>query len=216
MVKLFSSTHTYKHPWSTVTSAFWRKYPNPLYPHVQEVDCFNRSLSNGNLTTQRIITATTSFPSFLRAVGAPTLAFGVEQSVVNAANQTLELRSRNVTGSGFMVVEETCTYMPHPDNPEWTLYRQEAEIDATAPVFKSHFEQHGVSRLQQQAQKGLEVMEGLCELVAQEVNSIGDLVQHEMEQLGHLFEFEPASAESASSSTPSQTQHKPPRSGSSS
>ena len=109
----------YRHPWTTVTSAFWRKYPNPLYPHVQEVDTFHRELKDGNLTTQRIITATTSFPSFLRAVGAPTLAFGVEQSTVNAQTQTLELRSRNVTGSGFMVVEETCTYEVHPDNPEW-------------------------------------------------------------------------------------------------
>ena len=82
-----------------------------------------------------------------------------------------------------------------------TIYRQEAEIDATAPVFKSHFEQHGVSRLQQQAVKGLEVMEELCEMVAQEVNSIGDLVQHEMEHLSHLFE--PAAAESHREDTPS-------------
>jgi len=42
--KLFSTEHTYRHPWSHVTSAFWRKYPNPLATHVKEIDCYDRKL----------------------------------------------------------------------------------------------------------------------------------------------------------------------------
>jgi len=44
MPKLFSTEHTYRHPWSHVTSAFWRKYPNPLATHVKEIDCYDRKL----------------------------------------------------------------------------------------------------------------------------------------------------------------------------
>ncbi len=42
MVQWLTREHTYTHPWERVTLAFWRKYPNPLSPHVKEIDILNR------------------------------------------------------------------------------------------------------------------------------------------------------------------------------
>ena len=44
MVRLFSTEHTFSHPFSRVSSAFWRKYPNDNAPHVQAIDCYERKI----------------------------------------------------------------------------------------------------------------------------------------------------------------------------
>eukprot|EP00474_Spongospora_subterranea_P010329 CRZ10787.1 hypothetical protein [Spongospora subterranea] len=190
MVRLFENKHTYKHPWTTVSSAFWKKYPNPAYPHVQEIDCFERFLNpkTGDLVTRRLITADTNFPSFLNSLGAPRSAYGIEESTVNSGDKKLVLKSRNLTGSEFVVVEETCTYSQHPDNPDWTVYTQQATITGTAPVFPSRFESHGLSRLQTQAKDGLEVMEKICQNMTAEVELFATEAMSELESLVHDVE----------------------------
>lgn len=85
--------------------------------------------------------------------------------------------NRGAFRADFLVVEEVCTYEAHPDNPDWTIYKQKATIKGTAPLFSSSFESHGLSRLQQQAKDGLLVMEKLCEDFAHEaINEIEMLV----------------------------------------
>ena len=44
MVRLFSTEHTFSHPFSRVSSAFWRKYPNENAPHVQAIDTYERKI----------------------------------------------------------------------------------------------------------------------------------------------------------------------------
>ena len=44
MVRLFSTEHTFSHPFSRVSSAFWRKYPNDNAPHVQAIDTYERKI----------------------------------------------------------------------------------------------------------------------------------------------------------------------------
>ncbi len=61
-----------RHPWGTVTLAFWRKYPNKFSEHVKAIDTFERSFdpATGTLTTYRLITAETALPAWLAAVRA--------------------------------------------------------------------------------------------------------------------------------------------------
>lgn len=44
MVKLFNKEHTFQHPFHCVTSAFFRKYPNPLSPQLKIIDTFDRRI----------------------------------------------------------------------------------------------------------------------------------------------------------------------------
>lgn len=91
-----------------------------------------------------------------------------EHSIVDPVSKTMVLKSRNVTCSNLMIVEETCTYRPHPENPNWTSYKIEAKISAFAPFLSHRLEQHSLSNISSQAQKGLRVMESLCDMVSQE------------------------------------------------
>jgi len=179
MVKLFCIEHVFRHSWKTVTSAFWRKYPNPLADHVREVDCYDRKVdpATGVLITNRIITCRGNF-AWLQAVGIPNIGYTAETTVVDPESKRMIVKSRNITGSSLVVVEETCHYSPHPDNEEWTSYRQEAKITAFMPLFWSRFENYSLANLHEKSALGLQAIEKLSQRIQAEgeeaVNSLID------------------------------------------
>jgi len=171
MVKLFSQSHTYLHPWNNVTSAFWRKYPNPLAPQVIEVDCYDRSLDvkSGDLTTRRIVTCEIGgLPDWMSQIGVSNRIFCYETTVVNAERQEMVVKSRNLTMSSVMLIEETCAYKSHPSNANWTQYSQEARISAFFPLLSSRLESFTHTCLSSKAIKGLEAIEFLCQRIHKE------------------------------------------------
>lgn len=74
--------------------------------------------------------------------------------------------TRNVTLKDFVDVEEKCSYVPHPENPGWTLFRQETSITcASMPALKSmaeKIEQKCAEKFQQNSARGREVVESVC------------------------------------------------------
>jgi hypothetical protein len=163
-MKLFAAEHVYRHNWGTVTTAFWRKYPNQYSEHVKEVDCFKRELDEktGDMTSSRLIACETALPNWVTALGLRPFAYAYEETVCNAREQRMEVRSRNLTGSSCMVVEEVCTYERHPSNPNWTLYKQEARISAFMPFVTSRLENYSFASMAAKSRQGVEVMEQLC------------------------------------------------------
>ena len=49
----------------------------------------------------------------------PNHVFMLEETVVDPANKLLQLKSKNISLSQIMQMEETCTYKPHKDNSMW-------------------------------------------------------------------------------------------------
>jgi len=86
MVKIFATNYTYRHPWETVTSTFWRKYPNPLAPHVKQIDCYERSLDSlsGTFSTSRLVACESVLPDWVTALGVSNRFYGYEVTSVNA------------------------------------------------------------------------------------------------------------------------------------
>jgi hypothetical protein len=189
-MKLFANNHTYKHPWAHVTSAFWRKYPNPLATHVKQIDVYDRSLDpeTGNLVINRLIQIESVLPAWVSAVGLPTTAFVCETSVVNAESKEMVVKSRNISGSSLMVVEETCTYTPHQHHPSWTNYTQEARITAFLPMFSSSVESFSLNSMHAKSKQGLEAIEILCQRVASDglesIHSLSDTFNAFVHKLG--------------------------------
>lgn len=178
MVKLFSKSHTYEHSWGNVSSAFWRKYPNPLAPHVKEIDCISRSVDeHGQFISHRILTARAPVPDWVFALGVSPFVIGMERAVVNADTQSLIIQSCNVTGSSVMTVEETCIYEQHPDNKDHTLYTQEARVTSFLPwLAASSLEKHSISTFHTSSQQGLRSIECLCQQVeAEGISSLQSL-----------------------------------------
>ncbi|CAG2164015.1 unnamed protein product [Oppiella nova] len=55
-MKIWTSEHTFSHPWHTVVQAVWRKYPNPMNPAVVGIDVIDRDIGpTGVMRTHRLI-----------------------------------------------------------------------------------------------------------------------------------------------------------------
>ena len=260
MVKLFSTEHTFAHPFSRVSSAFWRKYPNDNAAHVQAIDCYDRRMihiggpageaeeqrqpdlqpqlpavdhpslhvgqsaalpssppsaspspsssslsssassspfpsssspssssstsssssppsstyaSSSVLVSNRVISCYTALPVWLNKLGVSNHAYAIETSVVNPTTREMVVRSRNLTGSSFMVMEETCTYTANAHNPLHTDYRQTAKISSFLPMFASKFEAFTLNSMSKKSQEGLETIERLCQRMREEVREEG-------------------------------------------
>jgi len=169
MVKLFSTEHTFPHPFNRVTSAWMNKYPNEAAAHVKAIDITDRRIDEeGRLITNRIISCESALPSWLRAAGLPQQCYVAESSVVDPISHTMVVKSSNLSGSSIMVVEETCTYQQAKSNPKATFYRQEAKITAFLPFVAAKFENYSFANMQSKSSEGLAVVERLCKRIEQE------------------------------------------------
>lgn len=58
------------HPWETVATAAWRKYPNPHNPAVIGTDVIERTVVDGVLHTHRLVSSNWYFPKWAQAVSS--------------------------------------------------------------------------------------------------------------------------------------------------
>jgi len=181
MVQFLNRDHIYDHPWFRVTTAFWRKYPNPLSPHVIDIDILNRHMDEqGRLHTTRLITCKGHVPDWIsKAVGGKNWCFVLERSVVDLKNQTLVMKSRNISYENLIQVHETCTYDTFANKNEEeeenssvstskTRFTQQAKIVVPIWGFSDKVENLTLDNFHKNAKKGLEVMECLCNNIKQE------------------------------------------------
>jgi hypothetical protein len=197
MVHTFSVVHTFPYPFSVVSLAFWRKYPNVQAPHVKQIDIYDRKLikipratteelvqneevkysenaaaaaSNPTeldtcLVTNRIIGCESALPSWMTSLGISSSAFAVETTIVNPRTKEMVVKSRNLTGSSLMIVEESCIYRPSKADPNHTEYSQTAKISAFLPFFSQKCEQYSFQSMTAKSQNGLQTIENICEKI---------------------------------------------------
>jgi len=171
--------HTFKHEWKEIALASWRKYPCASRPDILSVDIIRRQFDPKTqiLSSTRLLTNKSQLPSFINyMVGERAdVAFCVEESEVDPVNKKMVLRGRNLTFSKFITVEETCTYTPSPENPEWTSFKQEVTIKV-APYEKlssvtSYIEDFSINKFTENAQKGQHIMEQTIAKLRQEAEA---------------------------------------------
>ncbi|XP_011693459.1 PREDICTED: protein slowmo isoform X2 [Wasmannia auropunctata] len=126
-MKIWTSEHTFDHPWETVAQAAWRKYPNPMVPSVIGADVIDREVVNGVLRTHRLVVSTQwGFPKWTQA-----LTFG-----------------------NYIAVDEAVRYTPHPDDPTKTLLTQEAVVTVRGVPLTNYMEDLLASKISFNASKG--------------------------------------------------------------
>eukprot|EP00823_Brevimastigomonas_motovehiculus_P009201 TRINITY_DN8863_c0_g1_i1.p1 TRINITY_DN8863_c0_g1~~TRINITY_DN8863_c0_g1_i1.p1 ORF type:complete len:210 (+),score=47.31 TRINITY_DN8863_c0_g1_i1:110-739(+) len=163
MVKWFARNYTLRHPWETASAAFWRKYPNPDAEHVHEADTFDRKIdTEGNLQLRRFYTLAFPLPDWLQSMAGPKY-HAADIVTVNPKERSLVLKSRNLSFSSFLTIEETCTYTPDANDPQLTNYRHEARITSFLPFLAGKLETFSQNGFTQKSKKGLEAIETLCE-----------------------------------------------------
>ncbi|XP_015268459.1 PREDICTED: PRELI domain containing protein 3B [Gekko japonicus] len=161
-MKIWTSEHTFDHPWETVTTAAMQKYPNPMNPSVIGVDVLDRHVDpSGKLHSHRLLSTEWGMPSIVRLLIGPcrTKTYVEEHSVVDPMKKVMELKSTNISFTNLVSVDESLIYKPHPQEPEKTILTQEATICVKGVSVSSYLEGLMENTISSNAKKGREALE---------------------------------------------------------
>ncbi|KAG9304502.1 hypothetical protein G9A89_020066 [Geosiphon pyriformis] len=167
-MKFFETSYTFRYPWSYVSAANWRKYPNEECPHVVAVDVLDRYVDpvTGILRTERLITCQQNIPKWiLKLCGEETVSYAREISEIDPKNKTLRMTSSNLTMNHLVNVSETVTYKEDPNDPCKTLFQQEARIKCGESIsrFTNYLEDFCVARFRENSVQGRQGFENVLE-----------------------------------------------------
>uniref|UniRef100_A0A1B6J123 PRELI/MSF1 domain-containing protein n=1 Tax=Homalodisca liturata TaxID=320908 RepID=A0A1B6J123_9HEMI len=174
-MKIWTSEHTFNHPWETVAQAAWRKYPNPMNPAVLGTDVVDRHVANGVLYTHRLVSSKWGIPGWAQRsllVGPSNICYASEQSLVNPSSRHMELKTRNLTFGRFIAVDETLSYQPHPEDRDKTLLKQEAVVTVQGIPLNSYMEDILTNTIMLNANKGRQAIEWVIDIIEKEVADI--------------------------------------------
>jgi len=169
-MKIWSSEHVFEHSWETVVKAALQKYPNPLSPNVTGVDVVERRIVDGHkLKSHRLFQTQWQVPGWIsRVLGGNKVCFGSEHSTIDARERTLTLKSRNLTFSNMLSIDERLVYRPHPDNPRGkTQLTQEAVITVQQMPLVDYMESLLCNTINANAHKGRQAIEFVIERMQQ-------------------------------------------------
>jgi len=176
-MKFWTSEHTFSHPWEKVVQAAWRKYPNPMNPSVTAIDVLDRRIDDqGVMHTQRLLSSGTNrwgIPQWVQSiVGSPNVMYANEHSSVDPRRQTMVLKSRNITFCNFIAVDEQLVYSIHPENPRYTLLRQEAVVLVQGVPLGSYMESMLTNTISSNATKGRLAIEWVIQKINDEIKDL--------------------------------------------
>lgn len=174
-MKIWTSEHTFNHPWETVATAAWRKYPNPMNPAVIGTDVIEREVKDGVLHTHRIVSSKWGFPRWAQAlIGSAKVCYASERSEVNPSTRHMILKTINLTFCRYIAVNETLKYVPHPINPDQTLLKQEAVVTVQGVPLTEYMEDLLTNRISLNAGKGRQAMEWVIGKLDSEVKDLAN------------------------------------------
>ncbi|KAB0797539.1 hypothetical protein PPYR_08532 [Photinus pyralis] len=169
-MKIWTSEHIFNHPWETVATAAWRKYPNPHNPAVIGTDVVERKVVDGVLHTHRLVSSKWYFPRWTQAlIGSAKICYASEKSVVNPSVRKMILNTVNLTFCRYVAVDETLCYTPHPTDPGKTLLKQEAVVTVQGVPLNNYMEDLLTNKISLNAGKGRQAMEWVIGKINAEV-----------------------------------------------
>ncbi|CAH0557605.1 unnamed protein product [Brassicogethes aeneus] len=172
-MKIWTSEHTFNHPWETVATAAWRKYPNPHNPAVIGTDVVERQVVDGVLHTHRLVSSIWYFPKWAQAlIGSAKVCYAREHSEVNPSTRQMILKTINLTFCRHIAVNETIKYTPHPSDPGKTLLTQEAVVTVKGVPLTNYMEDLLTNKISNNAGKGRQAMEWVINKLNDEVKDL--------------------------------------------
>lgn len=173
-MKIWTSEHTFEHPWETVVTAAWRKYPNPHNPAVIGMDVVDRKVdTRGVLHSHRLISTSWGLPGWVtKLVGMDKVAYVSEHSEVDPHRKRFILRARNLTFCNVVTVDEVLEYSPHPQDSSKTQLKQEAVVNVYGVPLCSKMESIMTESISKNAGKGRQAMEWVIDKIKVEAQEL--------------------------------------------
>ncbi|KAJ2080735.1 hypothetical protein H4R24_002877 [Coemansia sp. RSA 988] len=149
MVRFFQQKHSYDYSWNTVSYAFLNRYPNPFATHVLAADTLEHRIdpSTGELHITRLLRKTNSVPRWARSIMRENDAYILEDVVVDPNGSTLVSKTRNITHTRLLKVEEKQTLTMDPsDNSRTQCKNETCIVSSIGYGLNSRIESFSLSR----------------------------------------------------------------------
>lgn len=174
-MKIWTSEHTFNHPWETVAQAAWRKYPNPMNPAVVGIDVVDRKVVDGVLHTHRLVSSKWFFPKWAQAlIGSAKICYASEKSEVDPGEKQMTLKTINLTFCRYIAVDETVKYTPHPTETGKTLLTQEAVVTVQGVPLSNVMEDLLANKISLNAGKGRQAIEWVIGKLDSEIKELAN------------------------------------------
>ncbi|KAI9504139.1 hypothetical protein GGI25_001315 [Coemansia spiralis] len=167
MVKFFQQRYSYDYSWNTVSYAFLNRYPNPFATHVLTADTLDHRIDEetGELRITRLLRKTNSVPRWARSIIRGNDAYILEEVVVDRQAGRLVSKTRNITHTRLMKVEEKQTLKADPLDQNQTLCKNETSIVSSIGYgLNSRIENFSLSRFAENISKSRKGMLYVLEL----------------------------------------------------
>ncbi|XP_063234803.1 protein slowmo [Bacillus rossius redtenbacheri] len=183
-MKIWTSEHTFNHPWETVAQAAWRKYPNPMNTAVIGTDVVDRRVVDGILHTHRLVSSKWGFPRWAQSlVGSTNICYASERSEVDPKSRQMIMKTRNLTFCSFIAVDETVSYQCHPQDPAKTLLKQEAVVMVQGVPLNNYMEDMLASKISLNAGKGRQAIEWVIGKIDAEMKELASSAAKSTDEL---------------------------------
>merc|ERR1719447_392394 len=108
-------------------------------------------------------------PYLLRKIAGIDHAVFIQKNSLNRRDRTLKIEARNETFDTRLKITEHCYYSVYPDNPNWTLFEQDAKLDIISFFgFEAVVEKVAIKAYTINLKKGKEIiMHYIKELISQ-------------------------------------------------
>ncbi|KAM6155281.1 SEC14-like protein 5 [Rhynchocyon petersi] len=170
--KYQSPVRVYKHPFELVMAAYEKRFPTcPQIPVFlgSEILSESHSADGAVHVVERSCRLRLEAPRLLRKLAGVEHAVFVQRNVLNRKERTLLIDAHNETFAHRVVVRENCSYTVHPENENWTCFKQSASLDVQSFFgFENALEKMAMKQYTASIKKGKEVIEYyLNELISQ-------------------------------------------------
>jgi hypothetical protein len=145
--------YSHRYPVDKTMHAFFHKYPNPKVPMMRDVKILEEKVdpSTGVVYRKRTLTLQLEgvAPWWVCNLLRIKEAHFMEESHYDPKSKVFSMASRNVTYSNVILAAEYSKFVPHPENPNWTLFVQRGGVQASSwlGLMRSKFEEVAASKI---------------------------------------------------------------------
>lgn len=172
-MKIWTSEHVFNHSWETICQGQWQKYPNPHNQAVIGTDVTDRRVIGGVMHSHRIIASDWGLADWVQMlIGSNRVCYASEYSTVDPVNRLMEMKSRNLTFTSFVNMEEKMTYTPDPQDSQKTVLKQETVVTVQGVPLTSYMEGIIVNTVSNNSSKGKAAIEWVVDKLGQECRAL--------------------------------------------
>ena len=168
--KYQSPVRVYKYPFELVMAAYELRFPTcDMIPVVKETEIIHEEVSEDDAVhvIDRRAKLSIDVPYLLKKIMGVEFLLFRQKNTLDKRNRTLTIDAWNESFSHRVVINELCLYSVHPENPDWTCFEQNADLDIKSFFgFEGSAEKVAINEYSKNIAKSKDIMEHYIKVLA--------------------------------------------------